>query len=50
MLQKNKNNPEKHVDIDSETVGFAAHVAVFRSIEELNIRELIGLKKAIIKN
>ncbi|MEQ9298910.1 MAG: DUF268 domain-containing protein [Cyclobacteriaceae bacterium] len=33
------NNPSKHVDIGSRTDGFVAHVASFRNIEVLDIRE-----------
>lgn len=33
------SNPKKHVDIGSRTDGFVAHVAVFREIEILDIRE-----------
>jgi len=33
-------NPVKHVDIGSRVDGFVAHVAVFRKIEVLDIREL----------
>ena len=32
-------NPERHVDIGSRTDGFVAHVAVFREIEIIDIRE-----------
>ena len=35
-----KNNPVKHVDIGSRIDGFVAHVASFREIEVLDIREL----------
>lgn len=34
------NKPEKHVDIGSRIDGFVAHVAAFREIEVLDIREL----------
>lgn len=34
-----KNNPEHHLDIGSRTDGFVAHVAVFREIEVIDIRE-----------
>lgn len=34
------NNPVKHVDIGSRIDGFVAHVASFREIEVLDIREL----------
>ena len=33
------DNPNKHVDIGSRTDGFVAHLAVFRKIEVLDIRE-----------
>lgn len=33
------NNPERHVDVGSRTDGFVAHVAVFRKIEVLDIRD-----------
>jgi SAM-dependent methyltransferase len=39
-------NPKKHVDIGSRLDGFVAHVAVFREIEVLDIREL----KSKVKN
>lgn len=35
-----KNNPEKHVDVGSRIDGFVAHVASFREIEIIDIREL----------
>lgn len=34
------NNPKKHLDIGSRTDGFVAHIAVFRKIEVMDIREL----------
>lgn len=34
-----ENNPRRHIDIGSRTDGFVAHVAVFRSIEIIDIRE-----------
>lgn len=34
-----KYNPKRHVDIGSRTDGFVAHVAVFREIEIIDIRE-----------
>lgn len=34
------DNPENHLDIGSRTDGFVAHVAVFRKIEVMDIREL----------
>src|ERR1035437_7492705 len=33
------NNPLRHIDIGSRTDGFVAHVAVFRKIEIIDIRE-----------
>jgi len=33
------NNPKRHLDIGSRTDGFVAHVAVFRRIEIIDIRE-----------
>jgi SAM-dependent methyltransferase len=41
-----KNNPKRHIDIGSRTDGFVAHVAVFREIEILDIRD----QKSTIKN
>jgi SAM-dependent methyltransferase len=35
-----KNNPAKHIDIGSRVDGLVAHVASFREIEVLDIREL----------
>jgi len=35
-----KNNPHKHVDIGSRVDGFVAHVASFREIEFINIRQI----------
>lgn len=35
-----KNNPNKHIDIGSRIDGFVAHVASFREIEIIDIREL----------
>lgn len=37
-----KANPVRHVDIGSRTDGFVAHVAVFREIEVLDIREQVS--------
>jgi len=34
-----KNNPQKHVDVGSRIDGFVAHVASFREIEIVDIRE-----------
>jgi hypothetical protein len=42
------NNPERHVDIGSRTDGFVAHVAVFREIEIIDIREQKNKVKNII--
>lgn len=35
-----RNNPQRHIDIGSRIDGFVAHVASFRKIEILDIREL----------
>lgn len=35
-----KNNPYKHIDIGSRIDGFVAHIASFREIEVIDIREL----------
>lgn len=35
-----KNKPQKHIDIGSRVDGFVAHVASFRDIEIIDIREL----------
>lgn len=35
-----KNNPTNHIDIGSRIDGFVAHVASFRSIEIIDVREL----------
>lgn len=43
-----KNNPIKHVDIGSRIDGFVAHVASFREIEVLDIRELSNTVANII--
>ncbi|MDX9904072.1 MAG: DUF268 domain-containing protein [Bacteroidales bacterium] len=40
------DNPGKHVDIGSRTDGFVAHVAVFREIEIIDIRE----QKSSVRN
>jgi SAM-dependent methyltransferase len=40
------NNPVRHVDIGSRTDGFVAHVAVFREIEIIDIRE----QKSLVNN
>ncbi len=37
-----KNNPVKHVDIGSRVDGFVAHIAAFRQIEVIDIREIKG--------
>ncbi len=41
-------NPRHHVDIGSRTDGFVAHVAVFREIEILDIREQVSKVQNII--
>ena len=43
-----ENNPLKHVDIGSRTDGFVAHVAVFREIEIIDIREQTSRVKNIV--
>ena len=35
-----QNNPHKHVDIGSRLDGFVSHVAVFRAIEVIDIRDM----------
>ncbi|MGD9638883.1 MAG: DUF268 domain-containing protein [Alphaproteobacteria bacterium] len=45
----NKANPERHIDIGSRIDGFVAHVASFREIEVMDIRELNPLKHKNIK-
>lgn len=35
-----KNNPARHIDIGSRVDGFVAHVASFRPIEVIDVREL----------
>jgi len=35
-----KNNPQRHVDIASRIDGFVAHVATFRKIEVMDVRDL----------
>lgn len=42
------NNPIRHIDIGSRTDGFIAHVAVFREIEIIDIREQLGKVKNIV--
>lgn len=41
------NNPKRHLDIGSRTDGFVAHVAVFRPIEIMDIREQTSKVKNI---
>ena len=36
----NKNNPVRHIDIGSRIDGFVAHVASFRKIDVMDVREL----------
>jgi len=42
-----ESNPHKHLDIGSRTDGFVAHVAVFRNIDMLDIREISSKVKNI---
>lgn len=35
-----KNNPKRHIDVGSLVAGFVAHVAAFREIEVVDIRQL----------
>lgn len=42
------NNPPHHLDIGSRTDGFVAHVAVFREIEIIDIREQTSKVKNIL--
>jgi len=37
-----KNNPKKHIDIGSSIDGFVAHVASFRHIDVMDVRDLIS--------
>jgi SAM-dependent methyltransferase len=41
------NNPIKHLDIGSRTDGFVAHLAVFREVEIIDIRDQISKVKNI---
>ncbi len=41
-------NPRRHIDVGSRVDGFVAHVAVFRTIEVLDIRPLSGTEKNIV--
>ena len=43
-----ENNPLRHIDIGSRNDGFVAHVAVFRQIEIVDIREQTSKVKNII--
>lgn len=43
-----ENTPVKHIDIGSRTDGFVAHVAVFRKIEIMDIREQTSKTENII--
>jgi len=43
-----ENNPLKHIDIGSRTDGFVAHVAVFRKIEIIDIREQTSKTENIV--
>lgn len=42
-----ENNPKRHIDVGSRTDGFVAHVAVFREIEVIDIRELTNNVKNV---
>ena len=42
-----ENNPQRHIDVGSRTDGFVAHVAVFREIEVIDIRELVSKVKNV---
>ena len=42
------SNPKRHIDIGSRTDGFVAHVAVYREIEVIDIREQMSKVKNII--
>jgi SAM-dependent methyltransferase len=42
-----KRNPERHIDIGSRVDGFVAHVASFREIEVMDVRELSSVSKNI---
>jgi SAM-dependent methyltransferase len=42
------NNPVRHIDIGSRVDGFVAHVAVFRKIEIIDIRDQISSVKNIV--
>lgn len=42
------NNPIRHIDIGSRTDGFVAHVAAFREIEIIDIREQLSNIKNIL--
>ncbi len=42
------NNPKRHLDIGLRTDGFDAHVAVFREIEIMDVREQISNVKNIV--
>ena len=44
-----KNNPLRHIDVGSRIDGFVAHVASFRKIEVLDIRELRSIGHPNIK-
>jgi len=43
-----ENNPQRHIDIGSRNDGFVAHVAVFRQIEIIDIREQTSRVKNIV--
>jgi hypothetical protein len=43
-----EQNPERHIDIGSRTDGFVAHVASFREIELLDIRNIESTSRNIV--
>jgi DNA modification methylase len=43
------NNPKRHIDVGSRIDGFVAHVASFREIEVLDVRELKDTRHQNIK-
>jgi cyclopropane fatty-acyl-phospholipid synthase-like methyltransferase len=45
-----ENRPIRHLDIGSRTDGFIAHVAVFREVEMLDIRDIQSNVKNIVFN
>jgi len=45
----NKDNPDKHIDVGSRIDGFVAHVASFREIEIIDVRNLTDIPEHNIK-